>query len=66
VKIASLPLLPQRWPHFAMQLANPHSYIAVKEISVSALQLLSVYLDFATQCPLAPLSQCRQALLHKF
>jgi hypothetical protein len=66
VKIASLPLPPQRWPLYAMQLANPHSYIAVREISASALQLLSVYLDFVTQYPLAPLSQCRLALLHKF
>jgi hypothetical protein len=38
----------QHLPHFAMQLVNQRSYIAVKEISESVLQLQSVYLDFAT------------------
>jgi hypothetical protein len=48
VKIASSQLLVQRWPLFAMQLVNQHSFTAVKEISESASQLLNVYLDFAT------------------
>jgi hypothetical protein len=48
VKIASSQLPHQHLPHFAMQLVNQRSCIAVKEISESVLQLQNVYLDFAT------------------
>jgi hypothetical protein len=36
-----------------MQLANQRSYIVAKAISVSVLQLLNVYLDYATLFQLA-------------
>jgi hypothetical protein len=42
-----LPLLPQRLPHCAMQQVNPLSSIVAKAISVSALQLQSVYQVYA-------------------
>jgi hypothetical protein len=48
-KTAYLPLLPQRLPHCAMQQVNPLSSIVAKAISVSALQLPSVYQVYAIQ-----------------
>jgi hypothetical protein len=36
-----------------MQLANQHNFISAKAMSVSALQLLNVYLVFATLSLLA-------------
>jgi hypothetical protein len=48
-KIAYLPLLPQHLPRFGMQQVNPLSCTAAKGISVSALQLLSVYRAYAIQ-----------------
>jgi hypothetical protein len=53
VKIAYWPLLPQHSRRCAMQLANQRSYIVAKAISVSVLQLLNVYLDYATLFQLA-------------
>jgi hypothetical protein len=53
VKIAYWPLLLQRLLRCAMQLANLRSYIVAKEISVYVLQLLNVYLVYATLCQLA-------------
>jgi hypothetical protein len=48
-KIVYLLLLPQRLPRCAMQQVNLRSFIAAKEISESALQLLSVYQVYAIQ-----------------
>jgi hypothetical protein len=48
VKIAYWLLLPQHSRRCAMQPANLRSYIVAKAISVSVLQLLNVYLVFAT------------------
>jgi hypothetical protein len=48
VKIAYWLLLPQHSRRCAMQLVNPLSCTAAKEISESASLLLNVYLDFAT------------------
>jgi hypothetical protein len=66
VKIAYWPLLLQRLLRCAMQLANLRSYIVAKEISVYVLQLLNVYLVYATLFQLAHRSQCRPVLLRKF
>jgi hypothetical protein len=66
VKIAYWPLLPQHSRRCAMQLAKQRSYIVAKAISVSVLQLLNVYLDYATLFQLALRSQCRRVLLRKF
>jgi hypothetical protein len=66
VKIAYWPLLPQHSRRCAMQLVNPLSCTAAKEISESASLLLNVYLDFATLFQLEHRSQCRQVLLRKF
>jgi hypothetical protein len=66
VKIAYLPPLLQHLLRCAMPPANQRSCIVAKEISVSVSLLLSAYLDFAIQCQLAHLSQCRQVLRHKF
>jgi hypothetical protein len=48
VKIVYLPPLPQRLLRYVMQPVNLRSCTAVKEISVSVLPLLNVYLVFAT------------------
>jgi hypothetical protein len=48
VKIASLLLLPQPLPPFAMQRVNLRSYTAVREISASALQLLNDFQVYVT------------------
>jgi hypothetical protein len=48
VKIVSLPPLAQHLPHFGMQLVNPHSSIAAKEIFESALLSLNAYLVSVT------------------
>jgi hypothetical protein len=48
-----LPPLLQHLLRFAMQLVNLHSCTAAKEISVSVLPLLNVYLVFAILCQLA-------------
>jgi hypothetical protein len=53
VKIVYLPPLPQRLLRYVMQPVNLHSCIVAKEISVSVLQLLNVYLVFATLFQLA-------------
>jgi hypothetical protein len=66
VKIAYWPLLLQHLLRCAMQLANLRSYIVAKEISVYVLQLLNVYLVYATLFQLAHRSQCRPVLLRKF
>jgi hypothetical protein len=50
VKIVYLPPLPQRLLRYVMQPVNLRSCIADKEISVSVLPLLNVYLVFAIQC----------------
>jgi hypothetical protein len=50
VKIVYLPPLPQHLRHCAMQPVNLRSCIADKEIFVSVLPLLNVYLVFAIQC----------------
>jgi hypothetical protein len=65
-KIASSLLLPQPWPLYAMPLESLPSYIVAKAISASALQLLNVYLGYATLYPLVHLLRCRQALPHRF
>jgi hypothetical protein len=49
VKTDYSPQLDLHSPHFAMRQENRHSSTAVKEISVSVLPLLNVYLVFATQ-----------------
>jgi hypothetical protein len=49
VKIALLQLQHPHWLPFAMQRVNPPSSIAVKEISVSVLQLLNDFQVYATQ-----------------
>jgi hypothetical protein len=49
VKIACSPLLVRPLPLYAMQPVNPHSSIAVKEISESASQLLNVFQVFVIQ-----------------
>jgi hypothetical protein len=64
IDLLQLPLL--HLPHCAMQQVNLHSYIAVKEISVSVSLSLNVYLDFVTLCQLAQPLLCKLALLHKF
>jgi hypothetical protein len=48
-KIVYLLRLPQRLPHCAMQQVNPLSSTVAKAISVSALQLPSVYQVYAIQ-----------------
>jgi hypothetical protein len=50
VKIVYLPPLPQPLLRYVMQPVNLRSCTAVKEISVSVLPLLNVYLVFAIQC----------------
>jgi hypothetical protein len=49
VKIACLLQQLPHLPHYAMQLVNRRSSIAVKEISVSVLQLLNDFQVYATQ-----------------
>jgi hypothetical protein len=49
VKIVYSPLLAHHLPLYVMQQVNPHSSIAVKEISESALQSLNVFQVFAIQ-----------------
>jgi hypothetical protein len=48
VKIALLQPQHLHWLPFAMQRVNPPSSIAAKVISVSVLQLLNVFLGYAT------------------
>jgi hypothetical protein len=48
VKIALLQPLPRHLPLFVMPLANLHSYIAAKEISVSVLQSLKDFQVYVT------------------
>jgi hypothetical protein len=52
-KIASWQRLHLHLLHYVMQPVNPHNFIAAKEISVSALPLLNVYLGFVIQSRLA-------------
>jgi hypothetical protein len=49
VKIACSPLLVRPLPLSVMQQVNPHSSIAVKEISESASQWLNVFQVYAIQ-----------------
>jgi hypothetical protein len=49
VKIAYLPLLVHPLPLSVMQQVNPRSSIVVKEIFVSASQLLNVFQVYAIQ-----------------
>jgi hypothetical protein len=52
-KIVYLPLLPQRWRHFVMQLVRAPSSISDKVIKEFVLQLQSVYQVYVTLFPLA-------------
>jgi hypothetical protein len=66
VKIALLPLLPQRWQPFAMQPVNLPSYLVATAISASALQLLNGFLVYVIQFLSGPRSLCKQDLPPKF
>jgi hypothetical protein len=55
VRIAYWPLLLRRYLRCVMQLVRARSFTVAKVIYESVLRLLSDYLVFVTQCPLAPL-----------